>query len=89
MPNGSYTLAEYPAEQLDVACDACGRRAKVSKARLVAAYGPEIALPDLRKHLAAEAGCTRYGNMRAPCGLHFPDLPDLMTRGGAEKPATS
>jgi len=45
--------------------------------------------PRLWPHLAAEAGCTRYGNMQAPCGLHFPDLPHLMTGGEAEKPATS
>lgn len=80
MPQGSYTLAQYPLDQVDVACETCGRKGRLSKARLMAKHGGEITLPDLREKIAIEAGCMRFGRMHEPCGLHYPGLVRL--RGG-------
>ena len=71
---GSYTLSSYPHDQVDVACSKCGKTARLSKASLIETYGREITLPDLRAHLAKEAGCTRYGKMHDPCGISYPRL---------------
>jgi hypothetical protein len=71
MPHGAISLAEFDHPQVEVACNACSRHARLGRARLVRDYGADIALPDLRAKLAAEAGCDRYGSFQRPCGLFF------------------
>lgn len=68
MATGSYTLAQFPLEMIELACDKCGRRGRLSKAKLIEAYGPDIALPDLR---AIIARCDRAQSMNDPCAAYY------------------
>ena len=68
MPSGAYTLAQFPLEMVELACEKCGRRGRLSKARLIEEHGPDIALPDLRTILAR---CERAGSMSDPCGAYY------------------
>jgi hypothetical protein len=72
MPNGSYSLAEAARNRamLRLACEACGRRGLYRIDRLLARYGPAIALPDLRHELA---GCPRRGSVNDPCRVLYVD----------------
>ncbi len=45
MATGSLTLTEYPSDAVVVACDRCDRRGRLNKAKLIAEYGPDAALP--------------------------------------------
>jgi hypothetical protein len=53
---------------VELTCDKCGRRGRLLKTKLVEAYGPEIALPDLRTIIAR---CDRAGSMSDPCGAYY------------------
>jgi hypothetical protein len=68
MPNGSLSLAQFPLQMVELACDKCGRRGRLSKARLIEAYGADVALPDLRTVIAR---CDRAGSMSDPCGAIY------------------
>ena len=68
MPNGSSSLAQFPVDMVELACEKCGRRGRLLKAKLIEAYGGDIALPDLR---AAIARCDRAQSMSDPCGAHY------------------
>jgi len=68
MPNGSFTLAEFPLDMVELACDECGRRGRLLKAKLIEAYGPDVALPDLRMLIAR---CDRSGSMTDACGAYY------------------
>ncbi|MFZ3238235.1 MAG: hypothetical protein WA417_16075 [Stellaceae bacterium] len=78
MPSsGAWLLADAVAagyRQIDVACTKCERRGRVSVARLLAEHGPDISMPDLRKHLAA--GCPRLQSVSISdlCGVMYPTL---------------
>ncbi len=49
---GSLTLLDYPGDMVRVACDKCGRAGQYRKANLIARFGADIALPDLRHEIA-------------------------------------
>jgi len=68
VPNGSFTLRQFPHDMVELACDKCGRRGRLSKARLIEEYGADVALPDLRTLVAK---CDRAGSMSDPCGAYF------------------
>jgi hypothetical protein len=68
MPNGSLSLAQFPLPTVELACEKCGRRGRLLKAKLIEAYGADVALPDLRTLIAR---CDRAGNMSDPCGAHY------------------
>lgn len=65
---GSVTLAHFPFGMVELACEKCGRRARLLKAKLIEAYGSDVALPDLR---AAIARCERTLSICDPCGAYF------------------
>jgi hypothetical protein len=70
MPGDRFTLAEYPGDVIRLECAKCGRSGRLRKDRLIAEYGPDIVLPDLRMRLA---NCERAGSMHDPCGAIYPD----------------
>ena len=78
MPRGgAWLLADVVAagyRQIDVACTKCDRRGRVSVGRLVAEWGPDVTLPDLRMHIAA--GCPRLHSVSVNdvCGVMYPEL---------------
>jgi hypothetical protein len=80
MASGAVTLgdlARYLA-MLDVACRKCERRSRYKVSGLVAKYGPELALPDLRGILAADCPRMTSGSIYERCGINFPHLPASM-----------
>ena len=73
MPNGSLSLAEYPAALVRLKCSKCGRSGQYRKAALIQQYGRDIPLPDLL-HLVG-ASCTKMDALgNDPCGAHYRDL---------------
>lgn len=74
MRSGAVSLADYPGDSVELACDKCGRRGRYHKVRLVAEHGPQTGLPDLRMRLAGD--CPRalrpIGNDL--CGVRYANL---------------
>jgi hypothetical protein len=68
MPNGSLSISDFPLDMVELACDKCRRRGRLSKAKLVEEYGPDVALPDLRTLVAR---CDRAGSVSDPCGAFY------------------
>jgi len=68
MPNGSFTLAQFPLDMVELACEKCGRRGRLNKAKLIEAYGQDVALPDLRTIIAR---CDRAASISDPCGAYY------------------
>ena len=53
--DGAYLLSDVVRvglKQIDVACKKCGRRGRVSVARLIAEHGPDMPLPGLPQLIA-------------------------------------
>ncbi len=69
MPGQTFTLAEYPFNWIELACEKCGWHGKLRKARLMEQYGPDIQVADLREKLAEP--CEHLGSM--PPTPHFAD----------------
>jgi hypothetical protein len=68
---GSRSLGEFPLDVVHIDCERCGRAGRYAKARLMARFGADIALPDV---LVAIAQCERRKDFSAPCGVRFTDL---------------
>jgi hypothetical protein len=67
MPNGSLSLAEYPAAMVRLKCSKCGRSGQYRKAALIEKYGRDIPLPDLLHKIASE--CPKMDALgNDPCG---------------------
>lgn len=78
---GSLTLADLEGSLalLDVRCTRCGRQGRLRLARLIALYGKDARLPDVRHRLSAD--CPRHdGSIHERCDVYFPEL-----ASGAEK----
>lgn len=65
---GSLKLSQYPNKVVELTCNKCGRRGRLRKRALISKFGPDIALPDLRRELAQ---CDRISNMSDPCGIQY------------------
>jgi hypothetical protein len=68
MTAGSFTLAQFPLDMVEFACEKCGRRGRLLKAKLIEAYGGDFALPDLR---TAIVRCDRAESVSDPCGAYY------------------
>jgi hypothetical protein len=69
--SGSLLLREYPAELVRLSCQKCGRAGQYRKQNLIARFGPDIRLPDLREEIAQ---CERHRKMHDACMVHYVDL---------------
>lgn len=49
--SGSYSLGDVRAARVIIECDQCERRGEYSTERLLQRFGPDIALPDLKREL--------------------------------------
>jgi hypothetical protein len=56
MIKGSLTLRQLPGTYVEIACTKCERRGRLLRDKLIAQYGAEAALPDLRNELASSRG---------------------------------
>ena len=68
---GSLTLRDYPTDMVRLSCERCGRAGQYHKVNLIAQFGPDIALPDLRHEIAK---CERHGNAGDACAVHYVGL---------------
>ena len=71
MAGGSLLLREYPAELVRLSCEKCGRAGQYPKQNLIARYGADIRLPDLRWEISQ---CSRRGLMHDACMVRYVDL---------------
>ncbi len=65
------SLAFTPVTFVRLACERCGRKGQYRKSALIARFGADIALPDLRHEIAQ---CDRRGKMPDGCGVHYVGL---------------
>jgi hypothetical protein len=65
------TLAEWPYRMVRLACDHCPRVGQYRKDTLIARFGGDVLMPDVR-HLIAQ--CSRKDAPGAACGVHYADL---------------
>ncbi len=73
MPDGSLSLAEYPAAMVRLKCWKCGRSGQYRKGTLIEKYGADARLPDLLHKIASE--CPKMDALgNDPCGAHYRDL---------------
>ncbi len=73
MPNGSLSLAEYPAAMVRLKCWKCDRSGQYRKAVLIEKYRADALLPDLLHRIAAD--CPKMDALgNDPCGAHYRDL---------------
>jgi hypothetical protein len=61
---------------LRVACTRCERVGQLRTNRLFVEHG-DVAMPRLRELIAADCPRMQGGELRDPCGVHFPQLPEL------------
>ena len=67
------TLAQWPYPMVRLACDHCPREGQYRKDTLLARFGDDLKMPDVR-HLIAE--CPRKDAPGAACGVYYADLRD-------------
>ena len=73
MPNGSLSLADYPAAMVQLKCWKCDRSGQYRKVTLIEKYGADVPLPDLL-HLV-RANCPKTDRLcNDPCGVCYGDL---------------
>ncbi len=73
MPDGSLSLAEYPAAMVRLACSKCDRIGQYRKTTLMARYGGDTRLPDLLHNIGAD--CPKMDTLgNDPCGARYRDL---------------
>jgi hypothetical protein len=65
------TLAQWPYGMVRLACDHCPRRGQYRKETLLARFGGDVKMPDLR-HLIAK--CPRRNAPGQACGVYYADL---------------
>ncbi len=59
MPGQTFTLAEYPFDMVELACEKCGRHGKLREARLIKEHGADLGVARLRELLIED--CPRAG----------------------------
>jgi hypothetical protein len=73
------TLGDHAAaghQTLILACRHCERHGRYNLCRLIARYGAEMGLPELRKILAAACPKVQAAVMYDQRGVHYPQLAD-------------
>lgn len=68
---------------LTLACNRCGRRGRLSVARLLAEWGEHMALADISDHITANCPQRRAHGVYERCDAHWPDLSKLFVQPGA------
>ena len=71
------------AATLTLACDRCGRRGRLSVARLLAEWGEHMALADIIDAITASCPQRKARGPYEQCAVHWPDLSGLFAGPGA------
>jgi hypothetical protein len=66
------TLAEWPYRMVRLACDHCPRVGQYRKETLIARFGGDVLMSDVRHYLIAQ--CPRKYAPGAACGVFYADL---------------
>jgi hypothetical protein len=76
MPAGYITVGQISRRLsvLEVSCNRCDRRGRLSTSRLIAEHGPQLPVPELRHIVAADSPRMTEGQLHDVCGVHFPGL---------------
>jgi hypothetical protein len=72
MPGQTFTLSEYPFKMVELACEACERRGRLRKARLIQEHGPDMGVAQLRELLIKD--CPKFGTWHDPCRPYYVGL---------------
>jgi hypothetical protein len=85
---GSILLGEVAAHiaVLEIACNRCTRKGRVSVDRLMAEHGPLMSIPTLLALLSADCPKRIAAETHDVCGSHMPQLPSIFLvpeKGGA------
>ena len=62
---------------LTLACNRCGRRGRLSVARLLAEWGEHMALADISDEITASCPQRKVRGVYEQCAVGWPDLPGL------------
>ena len=65
---GSIKLRDHSGDVMRLTRDRCGRAGRYYKANLIARYGADILLPDLREEIAQ---CVLARKMHDACAVHY------------------
>ena len=65
------TFAEWPLRMVRLACDNCDRRGQYRKETLIAKFGGDVLMPNLRHKIA---NCSRRDAPGQACGVYYADL---------------
>jgi hypothetical protein len=68
MAGGSLQLCEHPADIVRLSCEKCGRAGQYRKQDLIARYGADARLPDLRQEIAQYV---RRGKTHDACVVRY------------------
>lgn len=69
--SGALQLKDFPHSMVRFACTNCPRKGQLRLETLLAEFGSDITLPDLRVRIAR---CERHGKWGAACGIYYEDL---------------
>ena len=67
-------FADAGLTMLEVSCNRCPRRGRLSIARLLAEHGPALPGPELRRIIAHDCPRMIAGKIPDVCGVHFPQM---------------
>ena len=65
---------------LDLACNRCPRRGRLSTYRLIAEYGADIPIPDPLRVLSVDCPQRQTVQLHDVCGVHCPKLAERFRR---------
>lgn len=73
------TEVAHHLSTLNVACNRCERRGRLSVARLAKEHGEHIDIPDLLRAISHDCPRRNADRITELCGAHFPDLSRIYT----------
>ncbi len=82
MPGQTFTLAEYPFDWIELACEKCGRHGKLRKARLMEQYGQIFRWQSYGK------SWPNHASGLAACKTHAAHITSACSIGGRNSPTT-
>ena len=79
MPGGSVTLGDISRQfrMLEVRCGRCARSGRLNIDKLIEQYGPDMQLPDLRRHLAGDCEHKNARTRKDRCKVFYPQLREM------------
>lgn len=67
----AYTLAHVRGDKIEIVCQQCQRRGSYSVAKLIAKYGSDMILTEVRRQILLDARCPDVDNTSNICRAKF------------------